>query len=525
MSVRRIGLSSKQPVPRLLSVIGNTAGNEAMKTVPDDAPPLDSSDLSDEDGLPTRADIQPTRFSFKAREKRPSPSRGPQDREAARRGTAAALPFKRTRASAREVPVSQPSSSPKATTDRQSPAAKSTGESSPPAVKKLKGIPPEDGELGSQFADDVFSLAHKKAVIRRYGGPKTFGGRAPQNNRLRKGSAPEVGRPERRKKLRMPSSPSKGKEEPVSPPRRLKSLPDDDMDPPADLSPVRRARLEMPDEDDLGLFDDLDSPEESRRPVLKIPDELPEISGGDEDRPMVGLEMPPTDDASAASIRLRCSTSPLTDLESLDETPRCPLCNKEVDQALLDEFKERHAQMTVYVMRKFCELHKTRSARQAWQDRGYPDIAWHGLEARMARHYDFLRGILEGGRESHYRERFQDSIRSGGNRTLLRSDANLTPGYYGIRGLRAMSENLVSEFSSLLYKTAREDRLVSARGATAFLQAVLVPELAVRLIMEDMGVGEEEARGILAESSWVGELLNDEIPDVVLEDSEDEMER
>jgi hypothetical protein len=85
---------------------------------------------------------------------------------------------------------------------------------------------------------------------------------------------------------------------------------------------------------------------------------------------------------------------------------------------------------------------------------------------------------------------------------------------------------LVTEFGPLLLKRSREDRLVSARGSTMYLQSVVVPELAVQLIMEDMGVGEEEARRILTESTEVGELLNDEIPDVVLssDDEDDEAE-
>lgn len=37
---------------------------------------------------------------------------------------------------------------------------------------------------------------------------------------------------------------------------------------------------------------------------------------------------------------------------------------------------------------------------------------------------------------------------------------------------------------------------------------VLVPELAMRLIMEDMKVGEEDARNIMDESTAVGLLLN-----------------
>jgi hypothetical protein len=184
--------------------------------------------------------------------------------------------------------------------------------------------------------------------------------------------------------------------------------------------------------------------------------------------------------------------------------------------------------MTVAGMQRFCHEHQRRSARETWVQKGYPDIDWGRLDERIARHYGFLRAILEGsgdhggGGHSHYDDAFRAAIASGRNRTLLRSDADLTPGYYGIRGLRAMSENLIAEFSAALRDRALRDRAVAARGHTTYLQSVLVPELAVRLIMEDMGVGAEEARGVLEESSAVGELLNDEIPDVVLVKEDDE---
>jgi len=84
-----------------------------------------------------------------------------------------------------------------------------------------------------------------------------------------------------------------------------------------------------------------------------------------------------------------------------------------------------------------------------------------------------------------------------------------------------MSENLIHKFSGVLRKRALEDSLIAARGHTTYLQAVLVPELAVRLIMEDMKIGEVKARDVLEESVWVGEVLNDELKDVVLESDEE----
>lgn len=50
------------------------------------------------------------------------------------------------------------------------------------------------------------------------------------------------------------------------------------------------------------------------------------------------------------------------------------------------------------------------------------------------------------------------------------------------------------------------DRLVSVKGPVFYVQAVLVPELAVRLVIENIGV-EDDARRILKKSRHVEEIL------------------
>jgi hypothetical protein len=199
------------------------------------------------------------------------------------------------------------------------------------------------------------------------------------------------------------------------------------------------------------------------------------------------------------------------------------MCFEQVDGDLLEKFTQG-SRMTISQQQKFCRLHREKSAREHWDNKGYPNIDWHSLDSRIEEHYGVLREILEGG-ASHYGNLFSQRIRSGGNKTLFKSAAeSLTPGYYGSRGLKAMTENLVNEFSSLLRKRSVQDRLISARGNTAYIQAVLVPELTVRLITEDMSVDEETARSILQESIWVGDLLNEELGDVVRnEDDGDEV--
>ncbi|KAK4231774.1 RTC4-like domain-containing protein [Podospora fimiseda] len=267
---------------------------------------------------------------------------------------------------------------------------------------------------------------------------------------------------------------------------------------------------------------DNSSPEKSQRPSFKL---LTELS--DFEEPSF-LNSPLTRDILAGSdllLRGR-SNSPLTDLDTdipvgLDTI--CPLCKKEVDNDYHAEFTKKSPVWTLQNMQIFCKGHNRKTAKDFWNKKGYPKIKWSKLDHRISQHLQLLRTILEGQQPSYYGDLFKDKIKSGQNRTLLRSDElNLTPGYYGIRGLRQMSENLIHEFSSVLRKRALEDNLIGARGYSTYLQAVLVPELAVRLIMDDMKVGEEEARKVLGESSWVGEVLHDEIADVVDYSSEED---
>ena len=56
------------------------------------------------------------------------------------------------------------------------------------------------------------------------------------------------------------------------------------------------------------------------------------------------------------------------------------------------------------------------------------------------------------------------------------------------------------------------------------MQAVLAPELAVRLVMEDLGLDEEEARAVLRDSAGVGELLWEEEDEIIIDVDEDENE-
>ncbi|KAI1775611.1 hypothetical protein F4818DRAFT_414348 [Hypoxylon cercidicola] len=203
-------------------------------------------------------------------------------------------------------------------------------------------------------------------------------------------------------------------------------------------------------------------------------------------------------------------------------TTRCPMCREVVDAELLEKFSDR-GRMNIRKQAAFCRLHKRHTALNSRSQQGYPKINWGTINKRCEKHHDFLKDILEGTQQSHYRDVLREKVESGKNRTLLKTQDSLTPGYYGPRGLRAMTEYIMRTLSSIVRKRAVEDRLVSARGYTGYVQTVLVPELAVRLIMEDMSVAEADAQKIMHDSIEVGELLYEDVGDVIpgLSDGED----
>ncbi|KAI1372726.1 hypothetical protein F4677DRAFT_431925 [Hypoxylon crocopeplum] len=250
----------------------------------------------------------------------------------------------------------------------------------------------------------------------------------------------------------------------------------------------------------------------SQRPAFKLHalDDLDYLDDSDDELAAVFEDKVSDDEVSDAT-----SDSPIAD------AARCPMCHDVVDAGLLAKYSDR-GRMNIKKQAAFCRLHKRQTALDSRSQKGYPKIDWETLDTRFAKHQGFLRGILEGTRQSHYSDILKENVESGKNRTLLKTEDSLTPGYYGPRGLRAMTEYIMRTFSSVVRKRAVEDRLVSARGYTGYVQTVLVPELAVRLIMEDMDVTEEDARNIMQDSIEVGELLYEEAGDVIAGASDEE---
>ena len=76
-------------------------------------------------------------------------------------------------------------------------------------------------------------------------------------------------------------------------------------------------------------------------------------------------------------------------------------------------------------------------------------------------------------------------------------------------------ENIMTSFAPQIRRLAASDKLIALAGVAGYVQAVLAPELAVRLVMEDMRVDEDEARVVLRASAEIGNLLNEEEDEVI----------
>ena len=79
-------------------------------------------------------------------------------------------------------------------------------------------------------------------------------------------------------------------------------------------------------------------------------------------------------------------------------------------------------------------------------------------------------------------------------------------------------------FAGKIRRLAASDKLISSGGVSRYVQAVLVPELAVLLIKDDIKVDEEKAREVLRDSVDIGNLLNEEEDEMITDPAPTEAE-
>ncbi|KAF2627755.1 hypothetical protein BU25DRAFT_392042 [Macroventuria anomochaeta] len=247
------------------------------------------------------------------------------------------------------------------------------------------------------------------------------------------------------------------------------------------------------------------------------------------------------------------SSAPQEDMDNIDSYVRelpaeaeegtaCPICNEPVDQDYYWDFwKDRNK--TVKNQAAFCHTHRKSTAQKEYLAEGYPAkdgvpaLNWSRIPERIKKHRMVLHAILAGEKPSIYRTRYEPLALTGkaaavpSKRTDLSpskqaelasyalDDNTVYPGYYGPRGRRLITESVMSLLNTEIKRST--DPVVQTSGPATFVQAVLVPEVSVRLIMEDLKVDWDGAEEVRERTFEMGVLLNEEIEDEVVVDEEE----
>jgi hypothetical protein len=204
--------------------------------------------------------------------------------------------------------------------------------------------------------------------------------------------------------------------------------------------------------------------------------------------------------------------------EEEEEGTRCPICKASVDKTEYWDYWTGKKN-TIRHQNSFCRAHKTRSARHEYRSEGYPDIDWDALPDRILKLPSEYRTRYEPialtgkaaavpSRRKDLPEHVQEELES-----YALDDQSTYPGYYGPHGRRIITENVMKILKNEIKNCT--DAVVQGSGPATFVQAVLVPEAAIFLIMEDNMVDREGAEEIREKTYDMGMLLNEEIEDHV----------
>lgn len=167
---------------------------------------------------------------------------------------------------------------------------------------------------------------------------------------------------------------------------------------------------------------------------------------------------------------------------------------------------------------KFCFKHRQMTALNRWRDAGYPQLEFDtlGSSPRVLRHFYELADIVRRKIPSFYLQKLDDAISAskgvkGAVKRYFEIDTLdlIRQGYYGPKSVEVLSRAIAetSVVTKEFKKRARTDRAVQMAGVGRYIDCVLVPELLVRLVMEDNECDDEKARAILVDTQDLGLLL------------------
>jgi hypothetical protein len=193
-----------------------------------------------------------------------------------------------------------------------------------------------------------------------------------------------------------------------------------------------------------------------------------------------------------------------------DEGP-CPMrCGKILKREQLETLDPK---ASIREQQAFCRKHQVKDAEEEWQQKGYPKINWERLRKRLKRHDKDIAKMIKHPDRLWYRKEMEERNKKGKDRTIMQHLENeglqgIGVGYYGPKGCDVMTDYITRQYATDIRERAVSDKIIHGRGATGYVQMVLVLELTALLVKEDMRVDDETARRIMSESTAIGDLLH-----------------
>ncbi|KAJ6264607.1 hypothetical protein Dda_0756 [Drechslerella dactyloides] len=212
----------------------------------------------------------------------------------------------------------------------------------------------------------------------------------------------------------------------------------------------------------------------------------------------------------------------------------CPMCDEEVSKALYESYMP-DLPNKLALKRKLHMSHKLEKAHAKKKQLDIPDIDWDEVESRCTKYLPYLEDIIARKTPSHYRdvsERFFKKKRTNGkSKTELIFDSGNWekeyPGYYGSRGRDIMAD-VIGDSRTIRAALKRlklsRDVTITSCGEGGYIQSILIPELATRLVMEDFKMADDkvaEGRKMMINTIDIGLSLNDDAPQAEHKDGMD----
>jgi hypothetical protein len=201
---------------------------------------------------------------------------------------------------------------------------------------------------------------------------------------------------------------------------------------------------------------------------------------------------------------------------------KCPFCRKGLPNAFVEE--PPTAPRARY---GYCKRHEDATTLEEGKRRGYPELFdFNIIQSRVLSVLKNIQiqQIIKGEQKSEILQKLRTSTsnRNAATPMAMFQVFDLTqPGYYGPRGVELITRLVMERFADeIRHSTKLPEALRFCGGVMGYVSSVIVPEVGIRLIMEDKDIDWAKARQIMKESVAYGSVINPALADKNEDDDE-----